>query len=147
MTLESRELFGTNGVVSKKQYKFYAQSELVEACQRIFDAQGCNFSEGIDRLVRLLVSVPETMRPIVLLQAPGEAAIALAEHTIEQGKAETISVAIPRDVYEGLKAKAGDRSVAQYLTSHARGVKIVRSVAAGSPGASAADTGAGARKR
>lgn len=74
------ELFGTKRVVGKKiQVKFYAPSEQAEQCAAIIEQQGCTLSEGMARLMRLLIDAPEELRPILLKQAPGEAARAIAE--------------------------------------------------------------------
>jgi hypothetical protein len=71
-------------VVARIQAKFYTDSELWADAQKVLDQQGCDYSEGISRLIQLLVQAPEELRPVLLNQAPGEAAAAIAEWIIEQ---------------------------------------------------------------
>lgn len=73
------EPFGTNWLVSKPDaVKFYVPPELMRECERIFERQGVKLSEGITRLIRLLVEAPEEMRVVLLGQAHGDAMQALA---------------------------------------------------------------------
>jgi hypothetical protein len=73
----------TNCVVEKpKQAHFYIPPALREKCEAIFDQQGVKFSEGMTRLAKLLVEAPKELWPVLLHQAPGDAAIDLAESVI-----------------------------------------------------------------
>jgi hypothetical protein len=77
------ELSGTNRVVGKtEQLKFYAAEKLTESFRGVLEEQGLSLSEGLSRLMCLLVDAPEEMRPVLLRQAPGDAAVALARFTI-----------------------------------------------------------------
>lgn len=79
------EPIGTNWVMSKPiAVKFYVQAELMKDCEAVFERQGVKLSEGIVRLIRLLVESPDEMKPVVLGQAHGDAALALAESIISK---------------------------------------------------------------
>jgi hypothetical protein len=71
--------FGTNWDVAKPTaVKFYVPPELMTDAEEIFERQGVKLSEGITRLIRMLVEAPEEARPIILGQAHGDAAKVLA---------------------------------------------------------------------
>lgn len=75
---------GTNWVVGKSiQAKFYVDDVLWERCREVLDEQGVNLSEGMTRLCQLLVSAPDVIRPVLLRQAPGDAARVLARHVLD----------------------------------------------------------------
>lgn len=84
MLYERAEPFGTNRVVAKKiQAKFYVDGELMDRCNAVFEEQGVTLSEGMSRLVELLVSAGDTLRPLLLRQAPGKAGRVLAENVLK----------------------------------------------------------------
>lgn len=84
MLRTTTEPFGTTWLVAKKiQAKFYVDEGLMDRCGAIFEAQGVNLSEGMTRLVELLVNAGDTLTPLLLRQAPGEAGRVLAEHVLK----------------------------------------------------------------
>jgi hypothetical protein len=83
--MNAMELIGTKPPVKKDaQVKFYVPAELMRECQEVFDQQGVNLSEGMTRLIRLLVSAPEEMIPVLLGQAQGDASAALARSILDK---------------------------------------------------------------
>jgi hypothetical protein len=77
--------------------KFYVPPELMKAVEGVFERQGVKLSEGITRVLQHLVDAPESMRLIVLGQAHGDAAIALAEHVIARAQADAAERARHKD--------------------------------------------------
>jgi hypothetical protein len=77
----------TNWLVEKpKQWHFYLPPTLRASCESVFEAQGVSVSEGLTRLVKLLVEAPDELKPLLLQQAKGDAALALAESIIRKTK-------------------------------------------------------------
>lgn len=90
MLVDGTELIGTNGLVAKKiQAKFYIDGDVLGQCGKVFDRQGVSFTVGMTRLVELLLDVPEEMTPLLLRQAPGNAAKALAEYSLRMAVVRT----------------------------------------------------------
>lgn len=88
MLLATTELLGTSGVVAKKiQVKFYVEGVINGRAVDVFEAQGLTLSEGMSRLLELLVDAPDELRPLLLRQAPGDAGRALAEFVLS-GRAQ-----------------------------------------------------------
>lgn len=87
----------TNCFVEKpKQAHFYLLPSLRAECEAVFDRQGVSFSEGMSRLVRLLVEAPDDMRPVILGQAHGNAAVAIAHSVVRQHIADIADDAEPK---------------------------------------------------
>lgn len=79
------EPFGTNGVVAKPlAVKFYVPPDLMKDAEAIFERQGVKLSEGLTRLIRHMVDAPDEIKLVVLGQAHGDAAIALAESVMRR---------------------------------------------------------------
>lgn len=79
------EPIGTKPLVKKdRQVKFYVPSSLMRQCEEIFDRQGVDMSEGMTRLVRLLVEAPDDAVGLMLGQAHGTAAVTLALGVLRQ---------------------------------------------------------------
>lgn len=77
--------FVTNCFVEKaKQWHFYVPPSLRSSCEDVFRAQGVSVSEGLTRLIKLLVDSPDELTPILLDQAKGNAAVALAEEILRR---------------------------------------------------------------
>lgn len=77
------ELSGTNWVVEKPlAVKFYVPPQLMEHCEAVFEEQGVKLSEGLTRLIRLLVESPPELRSVLLGQAQGDAPTAIAEYIV-----------------------------------------------------------------
>lgn len=88
----------TNCLVAKpEQWHFYLPPDLRAECEAVFDAQGLKASEGLKRLVQVLLESPEPVRLLLLKQARGDAGAALARHVLERtpGGFEILST-IPR---------------------------------------------------
>lgn len=101
--------FVTNCFVGKsKQWHFYIPPDLRETVEGIFAAQGVSQSEGITRLIRLLVEAPDTVRPILLGQVPGDAGVALARHILEIESTELSALQLPHHAAPGA-APAAER--------------------------------------
>jgi hypothetical protein len=79
------EHFGTTYVMAKRpQVKFYADEDLTKDIAVVFKRQGVSLSEGMSRLMRFIIEAPDSMKPVILKQAPGDAVIALAMHTLAE---------------------------------------------------------------
>lgn len=93
--------FVTNALVAKgeksEQWHFYVPPTLRESCERVFEEQGVKASEGLKRLVQTLVDAPEDVRILLLRQASGEAAVALASHVIARAAEEQLPPVITRN--------------------------------------------------
>ncbi len=80
---------GTYAVMAKPiAVKFYVPPDQMRRCERIFKRQGVNLSEGLTRLIRLLNDAPEEMKGVILGQAHGDAALALARSVIHKAEEE-----------------------------------------------------------
>ena len=85
MTTTGRELTGTKALVGRKvQSKFYCDPELLASATAILEEQGLGLTDGIPRLLALLTEIPKSLRPVLLKQAPGDAAVALIAHTLKR---------------------------------------------------------------
>lgn len=77
-------------VTAKIQAKFYCPADLWGTAQDVMDEQGVDYSEGMTRLIRVLVFSPPEVRPILLAQLPGNAATAVARSILGEPAAESI---------------------------------------------------------
>jgi hypothetical protein len=85
-------------VEKPKQWHFYVPPSLRASCEAVFEKQGVSVSQGMTRLVRLLVDSSDELRPILLDQAHGDAAVALAESIIKRARAAERKPGYPRRV-------------------------------------------------
>jgi hypothetical protein len=73
-------------VEKPKQWHFYCPPSLRAAVEKVFAAQGVSVSEGFTRLGQLLVDADDELRPILLNQAKGDAAVVLARSILQKAK-------------------------------------------------------------
>lgn len=74
-------------MAEKIQAKFYVPSDVWKSAQRVMDAQGVDYSEGMTRLLRLLVDSPESAWPLAFGQVRGDVAKVLAQLVLATGGA------------------------------------------------------------
>src|SRR5689334_13912568 len=72
-------------VAEEEQFKFEISSDLRVELDAVFEAQGVFLKEGMNRLVRFLVSAPEEMRAVILAQVPDASAVAIAKEIVRRG--------------------------------------------------------------
>lgn len=75
---------------------------------KILELQGVSLSKGMERLVELLNSAPKAMRPVMLRQAPEDAARVLARYILRQRP--EIDVDDQRGTLKRKSAPAAERS-------------------------------------
>jgi hypothetical protein len=86
------EPLGTNGFMREKpQVKFYCEKVLADEIAALFKQQGLSLSTGLSRLMLLLKEAPEELRPILLGQAPGNAAQVLAAYVLARVSHESVT--------------------------------------------------------
>jgi antitoxin component of RelBE/YafQ-DinJ toxin-antitoxin module len=69
------------------QVKFRADEDLKAKAEKIFEAQGTSFQEGMTRLMQTLVDSDEGLHPVLLRQVRGAGLVELLKGLTKRGKA------------------------------------------------------------
>lgn len=107
----------------REQIKFYGDSDLREKFERVLELQGLSLSEGIGRLMSFLTAMPAQLVPIVLAQAPGDAARALAAHILATGPIAPPKRRLGVKLSEGGASQVRDAQDPPASTSRRRGTR------------------------